>query len=59
MNDEKSRIILRGRKVIGGVAEGEALVDLVVRAGNRTLVVHRERTEEIKKLVEGLDPDLR
>ena len=26
MNDEKSRIILRGRKVIGGVAEGEALV---------------------------------
>ena len=32
---------------------------VVVRTADRTLVVPRERAEEIKKLVQHLDPDLR
>lgn len=32
---------------------------IVVRAGNRTLVTHRDRAEEIKKLVARLEPELR
>ena len=32
---------------------------VVVRAAGRTLVVHRDRTEEIKQLVEQLEPELK
>ena len=32
---------------------------IVVRAGGRTLVAHRDSTEAIKQLVQGLDPDLK
>ena len=32
---------------------------VVVRAGDRTLIVERSKTEQIKHLVQELDPDLR
>jgi len=30
---------------------------VIVRAGTRTLITHKDRTEEVKELVEGLDED--
>lgn len=32
---------------------------VVVRAGNKTLIIHRDQTEKVKKLVQNLDPLLK